>query len=189
MRWHHRHHLARPAARAQPQRRPPPRARRPRRVPAARRARRRPVGALRERHGHLGVLRRRALLPQRWQRRRWASVHRTRRPDPPPLARQPGADCGPRERAGHRPRVPRRPVRALARRSRLRGPTKRQTGVAVCLIGRETSGKCGKTRTRPATAGSRKVPANQPNFSGRTARLKIVVSPVRVRVSPSQEMP
>jgi hypothetical protein len=55
----------------------------------------------------------------------------TRRPDPPPLARQPRADCGPRERAGHRPRVPRRPVRASRGVARLRGPMKRQTGVAV----------------------------------------------------------
>ena len=67
--------------------------------------------------------------------------------------------------------------------------TKRQTGPAVCRIAGETGVKSGKARTRETVRGASESPANRPDSDARATRLKIVVSPVRVRVSPSQEVP
>ena len=80
-----------------------------------------------------------------------------------------------------RPRKPGQPT-AL---SRWPGATKRPTDPAVCLFTRQTTAKCGKTRTPPDTPRAAKYPCKSARLRSHFARLKIVVSPVRVRVSPS----
>src|SRR5215218_4973798 len=66
---------------------------------------------------------------------------------------------------------------------------KRQTTLAVCRNVDQTNAKSGKTRTRENIGGGRESPANWPDSALKAARLKIVVSPVRVRVSPLPEVP
>lgn len=61
--------------------------------------------------------------------------------------------------------------------------TKRPTGPAVGLFMLQPTAKCGKALTSPDTPKTVKPPAKG-EFSGRSTRLKIVVSPVRVRVAP-----
>ena len=70
------------------------------------------------------------------------------------------------------------------RRSRPRS-VKRPTGAAVGRNAGENGAKSGKIRTSDASPETRKSPANQCGLRNKRARLKIVVSPVRVRVSPS----
>ena len=60
---------------------------------------------------------------------------------------------------------------------------KRQTTPAICRNAGETGAKSGKTRT-PATVTIQGFPAYRPGSDVTAARLKIVVSPVRVRISP-----
>ena len=69
----------------------------------------------------------------------------------------------------------------------LAGGTKRQTGPAVCLINRETNRKSGEIRDSQNPQASGKSPGNAGKSVPGSSRLKIVVSPVRVRVSPSTE--
>ena len=59
--------------------------------------------------------------------------------------------------------------------------TKRQTGTAVCRNARQTDAKSGKTRTPQTLRKAKKFPGNKLDSDAGTARLKIVVSPVRVR--------
>ena len=62
--------------------------------------------------------------------------------------------------------------------------TKRQTTRAVCRNAGETGAKSGKTRTPYVWPESGEFPANRLVSGAAAARLKIAVSPVRVRVSP-----
>ena len=66
------------------------------------------------------------------------------------------------------------------------GATKRQTGPAVCRNARQTDAKSGKTRTPYTWPEAGEFPANRPVSDATAARLKIVVSAVRVRLSPSR---
>jgi len=75
------------------------------------------------------------------------------------------------------------------RNSGLRGATKRQTRPTVCRNAAETGAKSGKARNERGISKTTKIPAKLPDFRPNAARLKIVVSPVRVRVSPSPAMP
>jgi hypothetical protein len=72
---------------------------------------------------------------------------------------------------------------------RSRGPglgpaTKRPTSAVIGRNVRKTDAKSGKTRTGARRLRPCQSPANPRNSSVKRARLKIVVSPVRVRVSP-----
>ena len=82
------------------------------------------------------------------------------------------------------PPRPRKPAQPTAL-SRWPGATKRPTDPAVCLFTRQTTAKCGKTRTPPDTPRAAKYPCKSARLRSHFARLKIVVSPVRVGVSPS----
>jgi hypothetical protein len=64
--------------------------------------------------------------------------------------------------------------------------TKRQRGLVVCRNAGETDAKSGKARTPATSPEPTESPANAADSGARAARLKIVVSPVRVRVSPSE---
>jgi hypothetical protein len=64
--------------------------------------------------------------------------------------------------------------------------TKRPTSPAVGRNARETPAKSGKNWTRWRWQYRKQSPANRGNLSEWRTRLKIVVSPVRVQVSPSQ---
>jgi hypothetical protein len=88
-----------------------------------------------------------------------------------------------------------RPTPPRRRTARVRGPggqrlagngspTKRPTDPAVGLFIRQKAAKYGKTRIPPDTPKVAETPCKSIELSSRTARLKIVVSPVRVRVSP-----
>jgi hypothetical protein len=70
------------------------------------------------------------------------------------------------------------------RRATCASPTKRPTSPAVGRNAPETDAKSGKAWTPPGWSDWQESPANQLHLKDRTARLKIVVSPVRVRVSP-----
>ena len=63
--------------------------------------------------------------------------------------------------------------------------TKRPTRDAIGRNVRKRRAKSAKTWTVCGGPPTRKIPASGPNLRGEAARLKIVVSPVRVRVSPS----
>jgi hypothetical protein len=63
---------------------------------------------------------------------------------------------------------------------------KRPTATAVGRNARQTAAKCGKDRTREICPDRRESPGNRRESDVDGTRLKIVVSPVRVRVSPSQ---
>jgi hypothetical protein len=84
------------------------------------------------------------------------------------------------ERQGNRRAAPLRP-----RSGSPWPPTKRQTTPAICRNAGETGAKSGKTRTPYPWPEAREIPANRPVSDATAAQLKIVVSPVRVRVSPS----
>jgi hypothetical protein len=101
---------------------------------------------------------------------------------------------------GRKPTVCRRfPTRDVARPRRFEplifgsvarlspGATKRQTSAAVCRNVRKTAARCGKVWTLKRSAGLAKYPANRRYSEAGAAHLKIVVSPVRVRVSPSRK--
>ena len=64
-------------------------------------------------------------------------------------------------------------------------PAKRQPIPAICRNACETGAKSRETRTSYRRPLCREVPANRPVLDATAARHKIVVSPVRVRVSPS----
>jgi hypothetical protein len=77
------------------------------------------------------------------------------------------------------------PTHACPNSDRAVPKAKRPTDPVIGRNARQTGAKCGKVRTRQLRPGSTRIPANGPVFRDRSARLKIVVSPVRVRVSPS----
>jgi hypothetical protein len=146
------------------------------------------VGALRQRRGGLGLLRRRALLPQR-RRRRGAD------------SRPPSSSCG-SAATGTTTTGRQRPSRTHSRSSapisaegRSAAP-RRSWGSPDEKAHRPRRGPFrsanGRKMRRNADA-SKRLRSGQTlckwgKLSKRTARLRIVVSPVRVRVSPSGEV-